>query len=194
MPHIATQTSAVDASVLETNLKEIDAGVLKDLAAKGSLTINGTAMTPAQLDGQLKLYIGTIDAANAAKQQYHAALVARRNQQVEARNFYLQVKRAVIACFGPQGAELADFGLIPAKARTPKTSAQLAITAAKVQLTRKARGTTSKKQKAAINPGVGTPAVAISPDGTLQAIPPTVVDGALPGSTPQANGSGSSGT
>lgn len=181
MPHIATQVTAVDSSELEQDLKELDAGVLKDLAAKGPLLINGTSMTPAQIDAQLKAYIGTIEGTAAAKQQYLASLVTRRNEQVEARNFYLQVKRAVVACFGPQAAELADFGLTPAKAVTPKTAAEHAITEAKKQLTRKARGTMSKKQKAAINPGVGTPAAVIGPDGTLQAIAPTVVNGALPG-------------
>ncbi len=183
MPHIATQVTAVESSELEQELKELDAGVLKNLAAVGPLLISGTSMTAAQIDAQLQAYIGTIEATAAAKQQYLASLVTRRNEQVEARNFYLQVKRAVVACFGPQGAELADFGLTPAKAVTPKTAAEHAITEAKKQLTRKARGTMSKKQKAAINPGIGTPAAVISPDGALQPIPAKVSDGVVPGST-----------
>lgn len=50
---------------------------------------------------------------------------------VEARDFYLQVKKAVVAFFGAQSAQLADFGLTPAKAKAPKTSAQKLVTAAK---------------------------------------------------------------
>jgi hypothetical protein len=61
--------------------------------------------------------------------------------------------------------QLADFGLTPAKAAVTKTSAERAIIAAKAKLTRQARGTTSKKQKAAIKPGVGLPAVGITPTG-----------------------------
>jgi hypothetical protein len=190
MATIATQASGVKASSLETELEDMDAGVLKNLPAKGSLTINGTAMTPAQMDTQIQAYLKTLQAADAARTQYQAAVVARRNMQVEARDFYLQLKKAIVAYFGAQSAQLADFGLTPAKAKTARTSAQKAVTQAKVQLTRAARGTTSKKQKAAINPTVANPAVAIGPDGKLTPIPPTVVDGVLPtGSTPAASGS-----
>lgn len=156
--------------------------MLKDVPAKTAITVNGTAMTPAQIDTQVQSYLATIAAADTAKAQYETALVARRNIQIEARDFYLQLKKAVIAYFGAQSAQLADFGLTPAKAKAPKTSAEKAIIAAKAKLTRQARGTTSKKQKAAINPGTGSPAVAIS--GTATAVtPPTVVDAPLPGST-----------
>jgi hypothetical protein len=183
MPTIATQSSGVKASQLETELTDMDAGVLKDLPAKSPLTIDGTPMTQAQIDAQVKSYLATIQAADAAKQQYQTALVARRNIQVEARNFYLQLKKAIVAYFGAQSAQLADFGLKPAKAKTAKTSAQKVVAAAKAKITRAARGTTSKKQKQQINPTVGTPAVAIGADGKLNAIPPTVVDAVVPGST-----------
>jgi hypothetical protein len=196
MATIATQSTSVSATKLETELTDMDAGVLKDIPAKSLLTINGTPMTPAQIDTQVKGYLGPIAAAEAAKQQYQTALVARGNMLVEARAFYLQLKKAVIAYFGNQSAQLADFGLTPAKAKTAKTSVQKAVIAAKASLTRKARGTTSKKQKQQINPGVGVPAVAIGADGVATTIPPTVVDGAIPGSTstsPQT-GAGSSTT
>jgi hypothetical protein len=191
MATIATQSSGVKASVLETELKAIDAGVLKDIPAKTPMTIDGTAMTPAQIDTQVQSYLATLAAADTAKAQYQTAVVARRNMQVEARNFYLQLKKVVIAYFGAQSAQLADFGLTPAKAKVPKTSAETAIIAAKAKLTREARGTTSKKAKSLINPGVGSPAAGISPAGKLQPFPPTVSDGAVPGSTPAVS-SGSS--
>jgi hypothetical protein len=105
------------------------------------------------------------------------------------------LKKAVIAYFGAQSAQLADFGLTPAKAKTPKSSAEKAIIATKAKLTRLARGTTSKKQKEAINPGVGTPAAGIAPTGKLQPFPPSVTDGAVPGSTPTtAPASGAAGS
>jgi hypothetical protein len=79
MATIATQSSGVKASALETNLTEMDAGVLKDIPAKTAVTINGTAMTPAQIDTQAQSYLATIKAADKAKAQYQTALVARRN-------------------------------------------------------------------------------------------------------------------
>ncbi len=193
MTTIATQSSGVNAAALEKEMTDMDAGVLKDIPAKSPITINGTAMTQAQIDTQLKSYLATFAAADTAKTEYQAALVARRNVQVEARDFYLQLKKAVIAYFGAQSAQLADFGLTPAKAKVPKTSAEKAIIAAKAKLTREARGTTSKKQKAAINPGVGTPAAGVTSTGELQPFPPSVADGAVPSSTPAASSSTATG-
>ena len=53
-------------------------------------------------------------------------------------------------------------------------------------------GTTSKKQKQQINPTVANPAVAIGPDGKLQAIPGTAIAGAVPGSTASTTAGSSS--
>ncbi len=201
MANTVTQAKSVVASKLETELTEVDAGVLKDIPAKTAITVNGTAMTPAQIDAKVKGYLQTIQAADTAKQQYQTALVARRNIQIEARDFFLQIKKAVIAFFGAQAAQLADFGLTPAKAKAPRTSAQKAVSAAKAQLTRAARGTTSKKQKQTINPSVGTPQVTIGSDGKASVTAPLVVNPGDPvppglvapsGSTPQNSaGSGS---
>jgi hypothetical protein len=149
-------------------------------------------MTPAQIDTQVQSYLATIKAVNTAKAQYETALVARRNIQVEARNFYLQLKKAVIVYFGVQSAQLVDFGLTPAKTKTAQTTAQKAVSVAKLQMTRAARGTTSKKQKQQINPTVANPAVAIGPDGKLQAIPGTAIAGAVPGSTASTTAGSSS--
>jgi hypothetical protein len=185
MATIGTQSSAVKASKLVTEMKDMDAGVLKDIPAKTSLTINGAAMTQAQIDAQLKSYLGTFVAADTAKSQYQTALVARRNASVSARDFYLQLKKAVVAFFGTQAAQLADFGLTPAKAKAPRTAAEIALSAAKAKLTRAARGTTSKKKKAAITPGTASPAMAIGvvANAVGQTVtPPSVQNAPLPGS------------
>src|SRR6202035_2367644 len=63
-------------------------------------------------------------------------------------------KRFVRATFTGATQTLADFGLEPPKARKPLTSEQRAAAAAKATATRKARGTTSKKQKLAIKGNV----------------------------------------
>ncbi|MHB8417634.1 MAG: hypothetical protein ACYDCL_06135 [Myxococcales bacterium] len=192
MAIIATQAKSITPTKLETELSEMDAGVLKDIPAKTSLTLNGSAMTATQIDTQIKSYLSTIQAADTAKQQYQTALVARRDIQLEARDFYLQLKKVIVAFFGAQSAQLADFGLKPAKAKVPRTSAQKLVTAAKAAVTRAARGTMSKKKKAQITPTVGTPMVAVAAEGK-QVTPPTVINPALPaGSTPAPSGSGNS--
>ncbi len=189
-PAVVTNPKAVQPGKFEQELQAMDAGVLKDIPAKSSLAINGKAMTGAQIDTQLKSYLSTFAAADQAKQQYQTAVVARRNVTTEARDFYLQIKKAIIAFFGAQSAQLADFGLKAAKARAPRTSQQKMLSAAKAQLTREARGTASKKQKAKINPTVGTPMVAVAAEGKATTAP-SVVNPSLPsGSTPAPAGSG----
>lgn len=185
---IVTQPKGIAPTQFETELTEVDAGILKDVPVKTSLTINGTALAQPQIDAKLKGYLATF---SAAKQQYQTALAARIAITAEARDFFLQLKKTIIGYFGAQSPQLADFGFTPSKAKLPKTSAEKAVIAEKAKLTRKARGTTSKKQKATINPGVGSPAVGITGSGTPQAFPPSVSDGVIPGSPPAAS-SGSS--
>jgi hypothetical protein len=179
MSSIATKTKSVQPADLEAELTAVDAGVLKDIPAATTLAINGTAMTQAQIDAKVKAYLATIESADTAWQQYQTALVARRNMQLEAHDFFLHLKKAIIAFLGSQNPLLADFGFTPAKPRAERTSAQNVVMAAKAGLTRKARGTTSKKQKLAINPMAGSPAVAIGSDGKAQVTAPTVIDGSI---------------
>jgi hypothetical protein len=176
MSNIATKVTSVEPGPLQKELAAVDAGVLKVLSATTSVSINGSAMTQAQIDAKVKGYLATIEAANTAWQQYQTALVARRNMQLEAHDFFLHLKKAIIALLGSQNPQLAEFGITAAKPMAAKTSAENALKAAKAGLTRKARGTTSKKQKLAINPMEGTPAVAIGPDGKTQVTAPTVVN------------------
>ncbi|HUB06000.1 MAG TPA: hypothetical protein VMB50_03320, partial [Myxococcales bacterium] len=176
----------------EQELTEMEGGVAAELPPTVSLTINGVTMTGAQVDARFKSYLATFEAVDEAMKQYQTALAARRNIQLEVRDFYLQVKNAMIAYFGAQSPKLASFGIEPAKAKVTDSVKEL-LAAAKRQLTREARGTLGKKQKAAINPHVGTPAVVIDASGK-RVIAPTVVDGVLPavpgGTAPDAAGQG----
>ncbi len=179
MSSIATKVKSVEPAALEAELTAVDAGLLKIIPATTSLAINGSAMTQAQIDAQVKAYLATIEAADTAWQQYQTALAARRNMQLEAHDFFLHLKKAIIAFLGSQNPQLAEFGITPAKPMAARTAAQNVLTTAKAGLTRKARGTTSKKQKLAINPMEGKPAVAIAPDGTTEVSAPTVVNGVV---------------
>jgi hypothetical protein len=71
-------------------------------------------------------------------------------------------RRFLVATYGNATETLADYGLKPPKAKAPRTSEQKASAAAKLRATRKARGTTSKKQKASIH-GVVTTQAATPP-------------------------------
>jgi hypothetical protein len=77
-----------------------------------------------------------------------------RSQMAEAQAYCSSLKAAVITYLGSQNSpHLAKFGLKPRKARTPLTSEQLAVRAAKVRATRKLRGTVGPKTKARIKSG-----------------------------------------
>ncbi len=181
MPMILTQVKSLSPGKFELELQQMDAGVLKDIPGKTSLTIDGNAITGAQVDTKLKSYLSTIQAADAAKQQYLAAVNARRAVTVEARDFYQQLKKAVTVLFGSRSPLLDDFGLKPAKSKASRTSGQNAVSLAKRQNTRAARGTMGKKQKAKVNPNVVTPSVVVSADGKVQAAPAPI---ATPTATP----------
>ena len=83
------------------------------------------------------------------------------------RAFLVAFVSFVRGTFGESPEVLADFGLLPKKVRKPLTVEQLAAAKAKRAATRKARGTTSKKQKLAVKGDVTgvvvTPITATSP-------------------------------
>jgi hypothetical protein len=66
----------------------------------------------------------------------------------------LALRRNLLATFGNATDTLALFGLEPRKVPAPRTGPEIAAAAAKAEATRKARGTTSKKQKLAVTGNV----------------------------------------
>jgi hypothetical protein len=187
---IISKPNGVSPGKLETTLKQLDAGTLKDIPAKSNITVEGTAMTPAQIDTKIKGYLTTIDAVALAKQAYQTAVATRKGITVEAQDFCNSLKTAVIALLGKQSAQLADFGIKPAKAKTTTTAAAM-VASAKRTLTRQLRGTTSKKQKQSVKAGVVNPAVTIGTDGKVSVAASTVAppSGSASTSTTPAAGS-----
>jgi hypothetical protein len=82
----------------------------------------------------------------------------------------------------PDKLDLLDIPL--PKPRKPRTSEQLAATAAKIRATREARGTTSKKQKAQIHGNVTGVTITPVTSGTTVASAPAASASANGSSTP----------
>ncbi len=80
------------------------------------------------------------------------------------------LKGALTGVLGHESESLTKFGFKPTKRRTPLTSEQKTVKAAKAKLTRQKRGTLGKKQKAAIKE-TATPTVTINPDGKVEITP-----------------------
>jgi hypothetical protein len=78
-------------------------------------------------------------------------LLALRDASAKAGPVVRAYRRFLVATYGNATETLADYALKPPKARAPRTSEQKAQAAAKLRATRKARATTSKKQKASIH-------------------------------------------
>lgn len=185
---VLTKADSLVPALFEAELENVDAGVLRNVPATASLMLNGAPLSQPQIDAKLKAYLASFAAAEAARQQYQAALAARRALTIEARDFFLQLKKALTAWFGAQNPLLADFGFRPDRPRAPRTAEQQLLAAAKAQLTREARGTKSKKALRAIRPTVGTPMVAVGGEGGKQVTPPLVTSPTLPKAKPPEGG------
>jgi hypothetical protein len=172
MATTTTQPKAIAPSKFESQLSQMDQGVVKYLPATVSLTLEGTPTKQPAIDTSLKGWLTTFAAVETARQAYQDAVKARLAITVEARTFYKALKLALKQYFGSQSATLANFGIAPDKAATQSTKTKM-VAAAKREQTRKVRGTTSKKAKEAITV-VGNPPISISSSGTVVSAPPPV--------------------
>jgi len=120
----------------------------------GSFTLGATTYTAASLIQTFQSLVNAMTARDAAEAGAKDALTAERAVQTQVGPIVLAYKHLVLLTYANATQTLADFGLTPAKARTPLTAAQLTARAAKAKATRTARGTTSKKQKLAVKGNV----------------------------------------
>lgn len=125
--------------------------------------INKQSVTQAQLVTQLSGYLPNLKAVSDAKAAYAQAVITRKADEQDVREFLMQLRAALVAFFGAGNPDLAKFGM-SAKKRTPQDSQTRILAAAKRTLTRKKRGTLGAKQKASIK-AIGTPQVSIGPSG-----------------------------
>ncbi len=130
-------------------VQAIIAGTTKHFP-NGSFTIGSAVYTSASLIQVLQGLANAMTARNRAAAAAKDALAAEHAAETRVGPILLAYRRLVLAAFGNASQTLADFGLTPPKARTPLTIEQQAAQVAKARATRIARGTTSKKQKLAI--------------------------------------------
>jgi hypothetical protein len=151
------------ASALE-GVRALVAGTQKH-TPNGSLTFGNATYTAASLVQMFQRLTDAMTAHDVAQAKTRDVLVALRDVAATVGPVLRAYRRFLVATYGNATETLADYGLKPPKARAPRTSEQKAATAAKVRATRKARGTTSKKQKASIHGVVTAP-------GGIPATPP----------------------
>jgi hypothetical protein len=149
-------------------LQALIAGTQKH-TPNGTLTFGGATYTAAALIQEMQNLINAIAVTNAAHVQATDAVQAQTAVVAKVAPIIRGYKRYLQVTLGTANTQLADYGLQPLKARKPLGSDERVAAKAKAAATRKARGTTSKKQKLAvkgdvksvqITPVTSTPAAA----------------------------------
>jgi hypothetical protein len=113
----------------------------------GTFTLGNASYTAATLIQGLTDLENALVALNGAHVQLKEAVQTADGIETKVAPVIRDYKRFILATFSTAPQALADFGVQAPKAHTPLNSDQRAVATAKLRATRKARGTTSKKQK-----------------------------------------------
>ena len=170
---MSSTTSKTKAAALAL-VQALIAGTKKHFPA-GSFTLGNAAFTTDSLVQELQGLadmMTKLDATEASAKDVRTGLQATAAKVDPVIRDY---KRFLLSAYATNTQVLADFGMQAPKARTPLSSDKRAAATAKLRATRKARGTTSKKQKLAVKGGVT--GVVVTP----------VNDHAAPSPTPTAS-------
>jgi hypothetical protein len=143
-----SQSNPSNATVL-TQVQALIAGIQKQFP-NGSFTFGNTAYTTATLTQAFQSLANAYSDLNAAHARVKDAGLTLTTMQTQVGPLVRNCKHFIQSAFGTSPQTLADFGMQPTKARTPLTVEQRAAAVAKLRATRKARGTTSPKQKLAV--------------------------------------------
>jgi hypothetical protein len=169
MSNTANPVKPNKASAL-ASVRALLAGTQKH-APNGSLTFGNATYTAESLIQLLQSLADAMTAHDEAQAKAKDVLAALRDVTAKVGPVLRAYRRFVVATYGTATETLADYGLKPPKAKAPRTSEQKAKAAAKLRATRKARGTTSKKQKASIH-GVVTAPTETSATPPTAPVPP----------------------
>jgi hypothetical protein len=147
-----TTPNATKAKTL-ASLQALVTGLQKQFP-NGQFTLESVAYTTQTLVTYIQNVINALQSLDTAQLNAKAALTAARAAMTTAGPTLSALRRNLLAMFGNAPQILAIFGLQPPKAKAPKTVEEKAVAAAKGRSTRTARGTASKKKKAAIKGNV----------------------------------------
>jgi len=133
-------------------MRALIAGTLKYFP-NGQFKLGNVTYSTQSLVALFQSVIDAIVAADAAKASAKDAVAAMRGVKKNVAPVALDYKRFILATFRTATQALAEFD-IEIKSPKPKTSEELVAAAEKARATRKARGTTSKKEKLAVKGNV----------------------------------------
>ncbi len=146
---MSSTTSSKSKATLAARLQALIKG-LQAQFPNGQFTLGNVVYTTAALVQALQSLLDAITAVSTAQAKATVAVAALRDTKAKVDPLVLALRRNLLVMFGNAADILALFGLEPRKAPAPRTGAEIAAAAAKAKATRRARGTTSKKQKLAV--------------------------------------------
>jgi hypothetical protein len=155
---MATKIIKKSRTITVDSLQKLVDGFTRHAATTPSIVFAGATLKPIDVAAKLQALIAQHNAVNSAAAAWHSQVTTERNAALQMRPLLGLIKQMLEGAYSSQLDVLADFGLAPRKKAvvSPQTRAAAAV---KAQATRAARGTTGKKQKAAITaPVVVTPA------------------------------------
>jgi hypothetical protein len=146
---MSTVTSKQSKATALARVQALIAGTQKHFP-NGSFTLGNTAYTTASLVAALKGLEDALVALNTAHAGVKDAVKTVNATDTTVGPLLRDYRSFIRATFSAASAQLADFGIQAPRVRVPLNSDKRAVATAKVRATRKARGTTSKKQKLAV--------------------------------------------
>ena len=152
--------------------------------ATSTFTVNGTSYTAPQTVALVQSVLSAILAVPAARMAWSTAHQAAVHSLATDGQTVKELRDCMMLSFGNQPAVLHDLGFSLRKSPKPLTAEARTAANAKRKATRAARGTTSKKQKAAISGNVT--GVTITPITSSAVTPPvtTASSAVLPATGP----------
>jgi hypothetical protein len=182
---MSTSISRASKASTLARVQALIAGTQKQFP-KGQLSFGGTTYTPAAIVKLLTQLLNAITSLNAAQASAKKSLLAKQGVAAQVGPFITAYQRFVLSTFGNDPETLADFGLEPPKAPKPLSGEDRVAATAKADATRKARGTTGKKEKLAIQgnvTGVTVTPVTSSADAPPPPQPASSASTAIPSGT-----------
>jgi hypothetical protein len=147
---------------LQALYQSVISGLLAFYAPTDTFLMKSGTYTRDDLVTKFQTFVAALETTKSSNQQWRQNIQAERSLELEVEPLRVGVRAVAQTRFGKDGTQLLQFGFTPAKARV-QTPASKVLAAAKARATREARGTLSKKEKAALkgtvtSVTVGTPA------------------------------------
>jgi hypothetical protein len=152
---------------LEKELQQALAGVQSVLQAGQTYLLGRANYTGLQMAQAITAWLAVFVGARDAKTALMAAIRQRRDAEPLAKAFLGFLRALVSSQYGDSAEELLSFGFKPKRKPTPLTPEQRVMKKAKLEATRKKRGTLGSRQKKLVH-GETPASITITSDGGVQ--------------------------